>query len=61
MDYPARFNGHDKRAPPIPLSEGRACHVRGSEGPNNEVPLLVASSHKRIDWPANGNLARGKL
>jgi len=28
LDYPFRFIGHDKRAPPNFLSEGRACQVR---------------------------------
>ena len=28
IDYPCRFAGHDKHAPPIPFSEGRACRVR---------------------------------
>ena len=28
LDYPSRFGGHDRRAPPNFLSEGRACQVR---------------------------------
>jgi len=28
LDYPSRFRGHDKRAPPNLLLEGPACQVR---------------------------------
>ena len=28
LDDPSRFNGHDKHAPPTPLSKGPVCRVR---------------------------------
>jgi hypothetical protein len=41
LDDPSRFGGHDKRAPPILLSEGPACQVRGVLGCEASIPATI--------------------
>src|SRR5690606_37295679 len=46
IDAPSPFTGHDKRAPPNRISEGRACHVRIFGGTCLSRPLVDVVIHR---------------